>query len=262
MEQGRACRLCGKIIGGNAGSMARHQSTWQCAAGRQQHAKRRDHLAKRLKQGEPGASGSYQQEGGPFDQELAGVSIPEMAESSSDSEPEDIVPAPAPSPHDPGHALRKRMRLRFREILRLDVIRSEATLVSEEPITSTEVPDSAYDAEDEEQIASESGDERDASTKGDSTVEIETHESDRAATALRDHIQMLFHPPSGAGLPAAKRKEVIQIVQLALTAGHTCPDITVLDLFPKRGGESTSGTLSSIDSQFKKHMLSLTHDDG
>lgn len=262
MERGKACRFCAKIVGGNAGSMARHQSTWQCAAGRQSHVQLAAAPTKRTRLEYPderdAAADGYSESDAPWAD--TGVPAPISSQSSSESEPEVIIPAPVPSPHDPDHALRKRMRLRFREILRLDMDRDEATIVAADPITSTEVPDTDYDAEDE--IANGSDDNEDLPTEAGSAVEGQEDPSHKVAEVLRDHIQVLFHPPTGAGLPAAKRKEVLQIVQLALTAGHACPDITVLDLFTDKGGDSSSGTLSSIDNQFKKHMMTLTHDDG
>ena len=265
MKEGKACRLCGKIIGGNAGSMVRHQATWQCAAGRPKNVLSATNQHKRMRTEQPPEELSYADCGDPdapwqdFDVPAADVS----ADPSSEWEQEDIVPAPVPSPHDPAHAARKRMRLRFREILQLTSTRNEAAIVSDQPITSTEVPDAEYDAEDE----TTDRDEIEDRNQGESQPVIsytaaKEKEARKATEILRDHIQVLFHPPSGAGLPAAKRKEVIQIVQLALTAGRACPNITVLDLFPDRGGESISGTLSSIDNQFRKHMMTLTHDDG
>ena len=237
--------------------MAKHQSTWQCAARRPRSlpstaaAETRN---KRLRVLEPEDGDNPGEEQDLFDAQWA-----DNCDSNSmepPSEPHDIVPAPDPPPHDPDNTVRKRMRLRFREILRLNEHHEEVAIVSEEPITSTEVPDSMYDAEDENGSVA-NGDEGNGTRAQD-----QERESQQVTTVLRDHIQMLFHPPAGAGLPAAKRKEVLKIVQLALTAGHACPDITVLDLFHESGGESASGTLASIDNQFKKHMALLTHDDG
>ena len=260
MLRGSACRLCGKIVGGNAGSMVKHQSTWQCAARRPRSVPSTETQDKRQRLVEPEPEGYDCREDDLGDAQWVDVDAPGATEPPLDEG--DIVPAPDPLPHDPGHTVRKRMRLRFLELLRINTNLEEAALISDEPITSTEVPDAEYDAEDG--IASEESDvdSRNSDIEASPLTQELENESRRAKHILRDHIQVLFHPPTGAGLAAAKRKEVLQIIQLALTAGHACPDITVLDLFPDTGGESISGTLASIDNQFKKHMALLTRDDG
>ena len=275
MLRGNACRLCGKIIGGNSGSMARHQATWQCAARRSQSKAPANVPNKRSRLDEPdGLAELHRQaddhsyglpidtDDGQFDEWPTDADVAHAPDPSSEIL-EEIVPSPDPQPHDLEHALRKRMRLRFREILRLQANREEAVLVADDPINSTDVPESQYDAEDEPSGESEEDSEgiRTQDEAGSPTQNPEI-EAQQAARVLRDHIQLMFHPPSGAGLPAAKRKEVIQIVQLALTAGHAFPHLTVLDLFADFGGDSVTGTLSSIDNQFKRHMAALIDEDG
>ena len=265
MDRGNECRLCGKIVGGNAGSMAKHQRTWQCAARRP--SKRDDaERAKRRRQEQEGEPVDFPQPLG-CDVDGTATGIHPIPGEESSEEENQIVPSPVPRPHDPSHAVRKRMRLRFSEILRLNEIRDEAALVSNRAIVSAEVADDHYDAEDEEldsgeqdacsQEISPGTEEKAFSAERESEIGFE-----EAARVLRDHLQLLFSPPQGAGLPAAKRKEVFQIVQLALSAGKAFPSLTVLDLFQDRGGESASGTMTSVDTQFKKHMASLTHEDG
>ena len=214
--------------------MAKHQSTWQCAARRPKKVSSIATPHKRPRQ-MTAESEECQQSAEFFD---GGVDecLPSSPEPSLEAET--IVPAPVPRPHDPDHAVRKRMRVRFLDILRLNARRDEAALVSNGPIMSTDVPESQYDHDDDLSGASseeeldrrEDGDEVDRRTR---TREEYENEYEHAVKVLREYVQRVFNPAQGPGLPAAKRKEVFEIVQLALSAGKAYPDITVLDLFPE-----------------------------
>ena len=133
-----------------------------------------------------------------------------------------------------------------------------AEVVSTDPVATMEIPDSAYDEED----LAHTGSHDEAQSEHASGVNSNDEQAESAVRVLRDTILSLFTPSDGsAGLPSSQRKDVLHIVQLALTIGTQTPEISILDLFPV-GPNVSAGTIATVDTQFRKHIGSLTENDG